>query len=144
MALTYGIGLIPWSPLAGGLLTGKYTRGGDAPQGSRYATAEEGPPSSHRLNDDVYRVNEGLLPLANAKGCTISQLALAWCVHQPGITSPILGPRTMEQLEDNLGALDVTVTDEDRLRIDELVPPGRMVSPFYEADFGPSQHRSLV
>ena len=144
MALTYGVGLIPWSPLAGGLLTGKYTRGGAAPEGSRYARAEEGPPSSHRLNDDVYRVNEGLLPLAQAKNCTISQLALAWCVHQPGITSPILGPRTMEQLEDNLGALDVTVTDEDRQRIDELVPPGRMVSPFYEADFGPSQHRSLV
>ncbi len=144
VALTYGVGLIPWSPLAGGLLTGKYTRGGAAPQGSRYASAEEGPPQLRRLTDDVYRVNEGLQPLADAKGCTISQLALAWCAQQPGITSPILGPRTMEQLEDNLGALDVTVTDEDRQRIDELVPPGRMVSPFYEADFGPSQHRSLV
>ena len=50
----------------------------------------------------------------------------------------------MEQLEDNLGVLDVTITDEDRQRIDELVPPGRMVSPFYEADFGPSQYRSFV
>jgi len=144
VALTYGVGLIPWSPLAGGLLTGKYARGGAAPQGSRYASAEEGPPELRRLNDDVYRVNEGLQPLADAKGCTISQLALAWCAQQPGITSPILGPRTRDQLEDNLGALDVTVTDEDRQRIDELVPPGRMVSPFYEADFGPSQHRSLV
>ena len=102
------------------------------------------PPRFRRLNETVYDVNEGLLPLAEAKGCTVSQLALAWCIHQPGITSPILGPRTMEHLVDNLGALDVTVTDEDRRRIDELVPPGRMVSPFYEADFGPSLHRSLV
>ena len=144
MARTYGIGLIPWSPLAGGLLTGKYTRGGVAPEGTRYAKAEDVPPQFRRLNETVYDVNEGLLPLAEAKGCTVSQLALAWCIHQPGITSPILGPRTLEHLVDNLGALDVTVTDEDRQRIDELVPPGRMVSPFYEADFGPSLHRSLV
>ncbi|MYC94317.1 MAG: aldo/keto reductase [Caldilineaceae bacterium SB0661_bin_32] len=144
MALTYGIGLIPWSPLAGGLLTGKYTRGGVAPEGTRYAGPEDVPPQFRRLNETVYDVNEGLLPLAEAKGCTVSQLALAWCMHQPGITSPILGPRTMGHLVDNLGALDVSVTDEDRRRIDELVPPGRMVSPFYEADFGPSLHRSLV
>lgn len=144
MALTYGIGLIPWSPLAGGLLTGKYTRGGVAPEGTRYASPEDVPPQLRRLNETVYDVNEGLVPMAEAKGCTVSQLALAWCMHQPGITSPILGPRTMGHLEDNLGALDVSVTDEDRRRIDELVPPGRMVSPFYEADFGPSLHRSLV
>ena len=144
MALTFGIGLIPWSPLAGGLLTGKYTRGQSAPEGARYATPEDEPRQSRRLNDSVYDVNEGLLPLAEAKGCTLSQLALAWCAQQPGITSPILGPRTMEQLEDNLGALQVTVTAEDRQRIDELVPPGRMVSPFYEADFGPSLHRAIA
>ena len=144
MALTFGIGLIPWSPLAGGLLTGKYTRGQSAPEGARYATPEDEPRQSRRLNDSVYDVNEGLLPLAEAKGCTLSQLALAWCAQQPGITSPILGPRTMEQLEDNLGALEVTVTAEDRQRIDELVPPGRMVSPFYEAEFGPSLHRAFA
>ena len=144
MALTYGIGLIPWSPLAGGLLTGKYTRGLPAPEGARYASPEDEPRQSRRLNDSVYDVNEGLLPLAEAKGCTLSQLALAWCAQQPGITSPILGPRTMEQLEDNLGALQVTVTAEDRQRVDELVPPGRMVSPFYEAEFGPSLHRAFA
>ncbi|MCZ0940772.1 MAG: aldo/keto reductase, partial [Caldilineaceae bacterium] len=87
---------------------------------------------------------EGLLPLAQAKGCTLSQLALAWCAQQQGVTSPIIGPRTMEQLEDNLGALEVEITIEDRQRIDELVPPGRMVSPFYEADFGPIRHRAIA
>jgi aryl-alcohol dehydrogenase-like predicted oxidoreductase len=144
MALTFGIGLIPWSPLAGGLLTGKYTRGQSAPEGARYARPDDEPREFRRLNDSVYEVNEGLRPLAEAKGCTISQLALAWCAQQPGITSPILGPRTMEQLEDNLGALEVAVTAEDRQRIDELVPPGRMVSPFYEAEFGPGLHRALA
>ncbi len=144
MALTYGIGLIPWSPLAGGLLTGKYNRGQSAPEGARYANAPNEPDRSGRLNDRVFDVTEGLLPLAEAKSCTMSQFALAWCAQQPGITSPILGPRTMEQLDDNLGALDVTITADDRRRVDELVPPGRMVSPFYEADFGPSQHRAFV
>ena len=80
-------------------------------------------------------------PLAQAKGCTLSQFALAWCVGQPGVTSPIIGPRTMEQLEGNLCALEVTLTDDDRARIDELVPPGGMFAPFYEADFGPHSYR---
>lgn len=71
----------------------------------------------------------------------MSQLALAWCMQQPGVTSPIIGPRTMDQLADNLGALAVTIDDNDRTTIDALVPPGTMVSPFYEADFGPHTHR---
>ncbi len=144
MAQTFGIGLIPWSPLAGGLLTGKYTRQAPSPEGARYANAESEPPLARRKNDSIYDIVEGLSPLATAKGCTLSQFALAWCFQQPGITSPIIGPRTMEQLEDNLGALDVAISDEDRQQIDALVPPGRMVSPFYEAEFGPHLHRSFA
>ena len=144
MAQTFGIGLIPWSPLAGGLLTGKYTRGQAAPEGSRYANAADEARLARRYTESVFDVVESLVPLAEAKDCTLSQLALAWCVDQPGVTSPIIGPRTMEQLEDNLGALEVVVTAEDRQRIDELVPPGRMVSPFYEADFGPNLHRVVA
>ena len=144
MAQTYGIGLIPWSPLAGGLLTGKYTRGRPAPEGTRYANAANEARYARRYTEGTFDVTEGLLPLAQAKGCTLSQLALAWCAEQPGITSPIIGPRTMEQLEDNLGALEVEITTEDRQRIDELVPPGRMVSPFYEADFGPNLYRAIA
>ncbi|MCX6046393.1 MAG: aldo/keto reductase [Chloroflexi bacterium] len=141
MARTYGTALIPWSPLAGGLLTGKYTRNTPPPTDSRFADVENNPRLKARMVADVFDVIEGLQPLAAAKNCTLSQLALAWCVQQPGITSPIIGPRTMEQLEDNLGALPVTITDADRAAIDQLVPPGRMVSPFYEADFGPHQYR---
>ena len=144
MAQTYGIGLIPWSPLAGGLLTGKYTRDNRSPEGTRYANAASEERLNRRYNESVFDVNDELRPLAAAKNCTLSQLVLAWCVQQPGITSPIIGPRTMDQLVDNLGALEVEVTASDRQRIDELVPPGRMVSPFYEADFGPNLHRVAV
>jgi len=141
MAQTYGFALIPWSPLAGGLLTGKYTRENPSPEGARYADVSGNPLWASRKTAEIYDVVEGLKPLAEAKGVTMAQYALAWAMHQPGITSPIIGPRTMEQLEDNLGALDVTITDEDRAAVDALVPPGRMVSPFYEADFGPHQYR---
>ncbi|MEZ4634075.1 MAG: aldo/keto reductase [Caldilineaceae bacterium] len=143
MARTYGIGLIPWSPLAGGLLTGKYQRNTTPPEDSRFANVANNPHLQRRMVDAIFDVVEGLQPLADAKGITLAQFALAWTMHQPGITSPIIGPRTMEQLEDNLGALDVTITDEDRAAVDALVPPGRMVSPFYEADFGPSQFSAL-
>ena len=141
MARTYGIGVIPWSPLAGGLLTGKYNRNQPPPPDSRFGDLDRAPHLQRRWQERLFDVTEGLAPLAEAKGCSMSQLALAWCVQQPGVSSPIIGPRTMEQLEDNLGALEVTIDDADRARIDELIPPGTMVSPFYEADFGPHIHR---
>ena len=143
MAQTFGIGIIPWSPLGGGLLTGKYRRGEPLPEDSRFAQPGRTAQQRRRMNDRIFDVVEGLEPLAQEKGCTLSQLALAWCVQQRGVTSPIIGPRTMEQFEDNLAALDVTLTDEDRARIDDIIPPGRMVSPFYEAEFGPHPYRVL-
>jgi aryl-alcohol dehydrogenase-like predicted oxidoreductase len=141
MAQTYGFGLIPWSPLAGGLLTGKYTRENPSPQGARYSDTGNNARFAARKTEEVYDVVEELTPVAKAKGITLAQFALAWCMQQPGVTSPIIGPRTMEQLEDNLGALPVTITAEDRAVVDQLVPPGRMASPFYEADFGPHKYR---
>jgi aryl-alcohol dehydrogenase-like predicted oxidoreductase len=140
MAQTFGFGLIPWSPLAGGFLTGKYRRGQTGSEGGRFSDGSHG--RSHMLsNDRAFDVIEALEKLAAEKGCSASQLALAWCIHQPGITSPIIGPRTMEQLEDNLQAMEVTITDEERKRIDEIIPPGTHVAPFYEARFGPHPHR---
>ena len=141
MAQTFGIGLIPWSPLAGGMLTGKYRRDEPPPEDSRWATYNSNPMQRRRWNERIFDALEGLEPLAKARGITMSQLALAWVMQQPGITSPIIGPRTMEQLEDNLKAFDVTVTAEDREIIDGLVPPGTHVSPYYEADFGPHPYR---
>jgi len=139
MAQTFGLGIIPWSPLGGGLLTGKYTRDGQAPAGARFD--EPNVWDKPRYNERMFDVVEKLRPLAEAKGCTLSQFSLAWVMQQPGVTSAILGPRTMEQLEDNLGALNVTLTDAELNSVDSLVPPGGMVSPFYRADFGPHPHR---
>ena len=141
MAQTYGIATIPWSPLAGGLLTGKYNRNQPPPPDTRFANIADNPILQRRYNDRLFDVVEGLQPLAEAKGCSLSQFALAWCAQQPGVTSPIIGPRTMDQLEDNLRALDVTITAEDRAQIDQVAPPGRMVSPYYEAEFGPHLYR---
>ncbi len=141
MAQTYGIATIPWSPLAGGLLTGKYTRENPSPAGARYADVSGNASSAARKTEELYDVVEALQPVVADKGCTLSQFALAWVNERPGVTSPIIGPRTMEQLEDNLAALTVTITDADRALVDQLVPPGRMVSAFYEADFGPNQYR---
>ncbi|MEX0761057.1 MAG: aldo/keto reductase [Dehalococcoidia bacterium] len=141
MAQTFGIATIPWSPLAGGLLTGKYRRGEEAPEGTRYADGN--PNRQQRVTEGVFDVIEAVEPIAGEKGVTLSQFALAWVMNQPGVTSPIIGPRTMDQLKDNLAALHIEVTDEDRARVDKAIPPGRMVSPFYEADFGPHPHRIL-
>jgi aryl-alcohol dehydrogenase-like predicted oxidoreductase len=138
VAQTYGLGLIPWSPLAGGFFTGKYGREADPPEGSRY----HGRGRREGLFSDVaFDILDVVISIAREKGCTPSQFILAWCAQQPGITSPIMGPRTMEQLEDNLGASDIKVTDEDRKRIDEVSSPGRAIATYYEADFGPHKFR---
>ncbi|MBN2499119.1 MAG: aldo/keto reductase [Anaerolineales bacterium] len=141
MAQTYGFATIPWSPLAGGLLTGKYKRGWESPDDARYADVEDKPWMAKRRTEGVFDVTEGLEPLVAEKGVTMAQFALAWVLAQPGVTSPIIGPRTMEQLEDNLGALEVEITAADQAKVDELVPPGLMVAPFYDADFGPHPYR---
>lgn len=138
MAETYGFAINVWSPMAGGLLTGKYRRDTALPLDSRHANYAK---HHDQLTDQMFRVVEGLQPIAEEKGCALSHLALAWCVQQPGITSPIIGPRTREQLEDYLKALEVTITDEDLIKIDKTAPPGYMASPFYEADFGPHRFR---
>jgi aryl-alcohol dehydrogenase-like predicted oxidoreductase len=137
MAQTYGFAIIPWSPLAGGFLTGKYVRGEVSPAGARL-----GPRNGRGIldNDAAHDVVDTIRTLAAEKGCTVGQLALAWCAGQPGITSPIIGPRTIEQLEDNLGAVDVELDEQDRQKLDAVAPPGRATVPSYQADFGPHEH----
>jgi len=131
-ARTYGIGIIPWSPLAGGKLTGKYKRGEAAPANSR-----EDPT---KFSEQTWTVLEGLEALCKEKGCTMTAFANAWCAAQPGVTSPIIGPNSVAQLNDNLAACEVTITEEDQKRVDELVKPGEHVEgqSYYKADFGPN------
>lgn len=142
-ARTYGFGLIPWSPLAGGILTGKYDRkqapSEDTRVGGMYL---KNPAIAKRWNDGALDVVDALNGYVKQRGgTTLSKFALAWVAAQPGITSPIIGPRTMEQFDDNMAAFDLKLTDEDMAAVDAIVPRGQMVSPFYEADFGPHLHR---
>ncbi len=141
MAQTYGFGLIPWSPLAGGLLTGKYERGAPPPPETRFATLATNPIQQRRWNDALFDVVDQLQPLAKARGISLSQFALAWVMQRPGVSSAIIGPRTMQQLEDNLAADEVQLTDDELKQVDAIIPPGRMVSAFYEAEFGPHPFR---
>lgn len=117
----YHFGVIPWSPLAGGWLAGKYRKGEEPPEGSRADRRDwdmEAPINQKRL-DAV----EDLIPLAKDYGATLSQFALAWTLANPTVTSPIIGPRTEDHLDDNLGALEVDM-DQDALdRVDEIVAP---------------------
>lgn len=117
------LGVVAYSPLARGVLTGKYAPGAAPPPGSR---ADRGDRRIHQteLRDESFQVAQELGGLAAAASCSTAQLALAWVLANRGITSAIVGPRTMEQLEDNLGALAVTVDAETEARCDELVPRG--------------------
>jgi aryl-alcohol dehydrogenase-like predicted oxidoreductase len=141
-AQSFGMALIPWAPLCGGLLTGKYLRDDQSAAGRWHGGKDNfGRPATAAAFDVI----EGVVALAQEKGCTPSQLALAWNAAQPGITAPIIGPRTREQLVDNAGAFAVTVTDEDRARLDALAPPWSQTLRYYDAalaiDFKPNLAR---
>jgi aryl-alcohol dehydrogenase-like predicted oxidoreductase len=118
LCLEEGIGVIPWSPLGGGLLTGKFRKGGAAPEGSRAAVD---PTNRERFeNEKNLAIADAVVGAAKALGKTASQVALAWAATQPGVTSPIFGARTLEQLEDNLGAADLVIPEEERKRLNEV------------------------
>jgi aryl-alcohol dehydrogenase-like predicted oxidoreductase len=139
MAQGHGLAIVPWSPLASGFLSGKYARDGEKPPESRFR--ESIPWNDKHLTEAAFALAGKLVALAQAKGCTPSQLAIAWCAGQPGITCPIIGPRTMEQLKDNLESISVTLTHEDRKAIDAFAPPGRATVVYYDADFRASPYR---
>ncbi|OUJ73976.1 aldo/keto reductase [Hymenobacter crusticola] len=110
------VGLMVWSPLAGGFLSGKYTRQNQGEEGSR-RTGFDFPPVD---KEKAYDIIDALQPLAEAKGATVAQVALAWLLHQPVVTSVIIGAKKMDQLEDNLKAVDVQLTPEDLQKLDEV------------------------
>ena len=137
MCRTYGLGVIPWAPIAGGLLSGKYRPGQARPAGSRY---EKGA-FRRRDNDRALEAVAQYAAFCEERGHAPAQFALAWCLAQPGVTSPIVGPRTEAQWEDYSRARQITVGEDDRSRLDQIFPPGTHLSEYYEADFGPHRHR---
>jgi aryl-alcohol dehydrogenase-like predicted oxidoreductase len=125
---TYDLAILPWSPLAAGILAGRYDSVTTVPDDSRAARRE---PMRRRITDAGLEVARGVGELAGERGLTTSQLALLWVKDQPGITAPIVGPRTMAQLDDALGILDRSLDDDARTACDELVHPGNAVSDFH-------------
>ena len=98
----YGLGVIPYSPLAGGFLTGKYEPGQPAPEGTR--GSQSGRIKRYLSSENGQRVLEAVRQVADHRRASSSQVALAWLLARPGVTSPIIGPRSIDQLADNLGA----------------------------------------
>ncbi|MEY2456161.1 MAG: hypothetical protein QOK06_1255 [Acidimicrobiaceae bacterium] len=138
----FGMGVIPWSPLAGGWLTGKYRKGDETPTTGRAARIPDRFDFSKPENKRKLDLVEDLLKLAADAGLSLTHLAMAFVLEHPAVTAAIIGPRTMEQLTDVLGGADVRLSDEVLDRIDELVPPGTTLN---AADAGwesPSLRRS--
>jgi aryl-alcohol dehydrogenase-like predicted oxidoreductase len=128
--VSFGMAMIPWAPLCGGLLTGKYRRGDVSAEG-RWQGGKDN--FDRPITQAAFDVIDAFVEHAADKGCSPSQLALAWNAAQPGVTSPIIGPRTLEQLVDNLGAVAVTIDGADNARIDAMAPPLSATMKYYDA-----------
>ena len=124
VAEKYEVGILPYSPLGGGLLTGKYARDAQPPAGSRMQDEAWGEWAASFANDGVYQLVEVLSALAAERGCSVSQLALAWVLGQPAVVSPIIGPRTVAHLEDQLGALEISLSQEEIEQLEKATLPG--------------------
>jgi aryl-alcohol dehydrogenase-like predicted oxidoreductase len=117
MARDYGLGVCPWSPLGQGFLTGKYSRTEGLTGESR--AAESSRFEEAYLTEENFDVHDELEAVAEEVGATVAQTALAWLEHRDGVTAPIVGARTVEQLEENLAAAEIDLSDEQVERLTE-------------------------
>jgi aryl-alcohol dehydrogenase-like predicted oxidoreductase len=130
LVLRYELAIIPWAPLAQGVLAGRYQAGEPLPVDSR-AGRLPGSVYAERVTERGVQAGQQFLELARRSGKTPGQLALTWCKDQPGITAPIVGPRTLAQLQDLLPVLEMTLSDEERLACDAINPPGGVITNFH-------------
>jgi len=125
----HGMGVIPWSPLAGGWLSGGWRKG----QGPPSSTRAQRLPARYDLSLEGNRrkldAADALAVLAEENGISLIHMALAFVIRHPAVTAAIIGPRTMAQLQSQLGAAEVVLSDELLDRIDEIVPPGVNLNP---------------
>ena len=128
----YGVAVLPWSPLAGGVLTGRYPLDGKIPEDSR--AARWGERTQERITRRGIEVSVTVAEMAQERGMTAAQLALLWVKDQPGVTSPIIGPRTMAHLDQAIAVLEKTLDDADRPLFDALVHPGNAVADFHNTN----------
>ena len=130
---TYGMGVLVWSPLAKGMLTGRYRKGQPLPDSLRVKAFPQQMADERNL-DAVER----LIPIAEASGLSLTHMAMAFVMAHPGVTSAILGPRTMQQLDGLLAGADVVLSDEILDRIDAVVAPGTDAGPMGAAYVPPA------
>jgi len=116
MLLDQKLGLMVWSPLAGGFLSGKYTRAGASDEGGRRVNFDFPPVNK----DKAYDIIDVMQAIAQQKGVTVAQIALAWLLHQPVVSTIIVGAKTQEQLLDNIKATDITLSDDDLAKLHEI------------------------
>jgi aryl-alcohol dehydrogenase-like predicted oxidoreductase len=131
IAVDQGLGVLVWSPLAGGLLSGKYRRGEAGPEESRLLSGWDEPPV--RDQDKLYDVVDVLVEVAKGRGASPAQVALAWLLERPAVTSLVVGARNREQLADNLGAADLALEDEERRRLEEVSRPPLLYPYWHQA-----------
>lgn len=130
----YGLAILPWSPLAGGILAGRYSKGQPIAADSRAGRAGGTGIFAERVTAAGQDVVEKLAVHARGRGMAVSHMALLWCMDQAGVTSPIIGPRTLAHLDDQLPVLEMKLTDEDRAFCDGLVHPGNAVADFHNSN----------
>ena len=133
LCLKYGLAILPWSPLAMGILAGRYSQTGNYPEDSR-AKLWDSSQVKARVTQRGIDVGQAVSRMAQERGFTASQFSLLWTKDQPGVTAPIIGPRTPAHLEDALGIVDKTFNQADRPLLDELVHPGTAVSDFHNSN----------
>jgi aryl-alcohol dehydrogenase-like predicted oxidoreductase len=131
IAIDQGLGVLVWSPLAGGLLSGKYRRGAPGPEGSRLLSGWDEPPV--RDQDKLYDIVDVLVAVAAARGASPAQVALAWLLDRPAVTSVIVGARTSEQLTDNLGAASLSLTADELARLEQVSRPPLLYPYWHQA-----------
>jgi aryl-alcohol dehydrogenase-like predicted oxidoreductase len=132
IAVDQGVGILVWSPLAGGLLTGKYRRDQAAPEGSRHVAGWREPPV--RDEDALYDLVDVLVEVAEGRGASPAQVALAWLLERPGVASVVVGARTSEQLADNLAAADLTLSGEELARLERVSRPPLLYPYWHQAN----------
>ena len=131
VAVDQGVGILVWSPLAGGLLSGKYRRGVEGPAGSRQLTDWNEPPV--RDQDQLYDIVDALVQIGEGHGVSAAQVALAWLLDRPGVVSLIVGARTEEQLTDNLAAAELELSQAERDRLEQLSRPPLLYPYWHQA-----------
>ena len=128
----YGLAVLPWSPLAGGILSGRYSAGDTLPDGSR--ATRMGKMFTDRITSQAKNAAVEVAKLAQERNLTPSQFALLWLKDMPGVTSPIVGPRTLGHLDEALAIMEQKFADADRPLVDAIVHPGNAVADFFNSN----------